>query len=214
MIQQIVLGASKQFGTSGPFMWVILIVLGIALAVVLERVAYYFIVCRGDSRKLSFTIARAIGANDIARARELAQKRSTPLFALLRTAIDRYAAGQGLAAIEESVEETAIREIPKMSRRINYLALFANIATLLGLLGTIAGLQVSFGSLASVDAAQKASMLASGISQAMNTTAFGLIVAIPCMACHTILNNKQQALTNEIDEAVVRVLGTMKEGRA
>ena len=98
-----------------------------------------------------------------------------------------------------------------MSQRLNYLSLFANIATLLGLLGTIAGLQVSFSSLVAVEAAKKATMLAQGISQAMNTTAFGLIVAVPCMILYTILFNKQQALTKDLDEAVVRLLNYMKK---
>jgi biopolymer transport protein ExbB/TolQ len=114
-------------------------------------------------------------------------------------------------AVQEGVEEAAIRELPKLSERLNYLALFANIATLLGLLGTIAGLQVSFSSLASVEAAKKATMLAKGISQAMNTTAFGLIVAVPCMIFYTMLNNKQQRLTKELDETVVKTVNLIKK---
>ncbi|MBD3314652.1 MAG: hypothetical protein GF344_02590 [Chitinivibrionales bacterium] len=201
---------ATQFNRGGPFMWVILTVLGIATAVVIERIIYYFIFCRGDSRMLTHHLSRALKHNNTDEARELVGKRRNPLYVLLRTAVDGYAAGQSLEIIRERVEEVAIGELPKISQRLNYLALFANIATLLGLLGTIAGLQVSFSSLASVDAAQKASMLATGISQAMNTTAFGLIVAVPCMIGYTMLSNKREALIKDIDEAVARIMNTLK----
>jgi biopolymer transport protein ExbB/TolQ len=100
-----------------------------------------------------------------------------------------------------------------MTQRLNYLSLFANVATLLGLLGTIGGLQVSFSSLAAAEAAKKATMLAAGISQAMNTTAFGLIVAVPCMIMYTALSNKRDRLLKDLDEAVVRLTNYLKRRR-
>jgi biopolymer transport protein ExbB/TolQ len=142
------------------------------------------------------------------------KKRHTPFFVLLRVAVERYQAGAPMEQVREGIEESSIKELPKITRRISYLSLFANIATLVGLLGTIAGLQQSFGSLASADAAQKAAMLSAGIAQAMNTTAFGLIVAVPCMVVFTLLNNKQQSLIADIDDAVVRVVNMMKTMRA
>jgi len=100
----------------------------------------------------------------------------------------------------------AIQEVPRFARRINYLAMFANIATLTGLLGTIFGLQRSFSSLAVAEASEKAAMLASGISQAMNTTAFGLMVAIPCLIAYAKLSNLQASRTEELDACSVRLL--------
>ena len=145
------------------------------------------------------------------KARKLAARRTTPMYQLLRTAVERYATGASTERIMESVEQSAIRELPRISNRINYLSLIANVATLLGLLGTIMGLQVSFASLASVDAAQKASLLANGIAQAMNTTAFGLIVAVPCMVMFTAFSNKQQSMLKTIDESISRFFSTIKE---
>jgi biopolymer transport protein ExbB/TolQ len=113
----------------------------------------------------------------------------------------------------DSVERVSISELPRISRRLNYLALIANIATLVGLLGTIVGLQTSFGSLASTDAAQKAAQLANGIAEAMNTTAFGLIVAVPSMVLYTILSNKQQSLIKDIDRGIAMFVDTVKEVR-
>ena len=173
-----------------------------------------FIICRVNNRKLTDKVSTALSQNRVSDATAVVSARKNPLYRLLQTAVEQFSSGADIDQIQERVEATAIREVPKIAKRLNYLSLFANIATLLGLLGTIAGLQVSFASLASVDAAQKASLLASGISQAMSTTAFGHIVAVPCMAMYTILNNKQQDLVKDIDETVVTVLSVMKRNAA
>lgn len=204
---------ARWFNSGGNFMWVILAVLAVAVAVMIERMIFYFFFCRGNAGSVSAQIAAAIDADNLAEATRIANRKKTPLYMLLRTAVSRFEAGMSVDQIQEGVEETAIMELPRMSERLNYLALFANIATLLGLLGTIFGLQVSFSSLAAVEAAQKATMLAKGISQAMNTTAFGLLVAVPCMVMYTALSNRQQRLLKEIDDAVVKLVNFMKRKR-
>ena len=147
-------------------------------------------------------------------AKKIVSAGNAPLQVLLRTAIDRYSSGFSTEEIQEGVEEAAIQQVPRLTQRLNYLALFANVATLLGLLGTITGLQLSFSSLATVEAAKKASLLASGISQAMITTAFGLIVAVPCMVLYTFLNNKHNQLVKDLDEAVVKFLNYLKKKKS
>ncbi|MBN1759120.1 MAG: MotA/TolQ/ExbB proton channel family protein [Chitinispirillaceae bacterium] len=201
------------FNAGGPYMWVILGVCAIAIAVAADRFIYYYLLCRTDPSRLQNRIMDVLTKKSADRFTFLKKGRS-PLFVLLQTAVDRFEAGAPMEQIEEGVEEASIKELPKITRRISYLSLFANIATLVGLLGTIAGLQQSFGSLASAEASQKAALLAAGIAQAMNTTAFGLIVAVPCMALFTFLNNKQQSLINDIDDTVVRIVNTMKTVRA
>jgi biopolymer transport protein ExbB/TolQ len=207
MIQTI----ATEFNQGGAFMWAILAVLAAAVAIVLERLIFYFVICNINGVQLAARIAKSLNSGDLDNAKKAACCRKAPVNTLIRTAIDRYGAGMSIDDIQEGIDEAAIKEVPKMSQRLNYLALFANIATLLGLLGTISGLQVSFSSLASVEAAKKATMLADGISEAMNTTAFGLMVAVPCMILYTVLSNKQQALTKDLDEAVVRVLNYMRK---
>lgn len=204
---------ATQFNAGGPFMWAILMIFAVALAVAIERAVYYFIYCSGNAAGLVHSIGKAVSENRIQETLTTLKKRKSPLHKLLTTALERYCAGAPITQIEEGVEEVSIKEIPKITGRISYLSLIANIATLVGLLGTIAGLQQSFGSLATAEAAQKAAMLASGIAQAMNTTAFGLIVAVPCMVLFTMLSNKKQSLINDIDDAVVRVVNNMKNTR-
>lgn len=203
---------AKFFVQGGAFMWVILLVLGAAAAVVLERLLFYYRSCLADSAALAAGVAGAIERNDLDGAEALAQGKS-PLHGLLRALVKRYRAGLSYKEIRQGVDEAAVRELPRFTERLNYLSLFANTATLLGLLGTIFGLITSFSSLSVAEASQKAALLAQGISVAMNTTAFGLIVAVPCMAAHTVLSNKQAALVNELDESLLRLLNFVEGKR-
>lgn len=209
MVQEI----ARQFNTGGMFMWVILAVFGFGLAVAIERMIYFFIYCNDGASRSINKVIESIGKNDVSNAKVIVNKRKTPFYRLLQTALERYLNGASTERIMDGVERVSINEIPRISRRVNYLALIANVATLLGLLGTITGLQTSFGSLATADAAQKATLLANGISEAMNTTAFGLIVAVPCMILYTILNNKQQSLIKEIDNGIALFVDMVKEER-
>ncbi len=192
-------------------MWVILAVLAFACAVILERSVFYYLYCRTDGDSLVHKVLTAIEVKNADQAMKIVNRRKTPFNNLIKVAVERYTCGAAFEGIMESVEKRSIKELPRLFCRTSYLSLFANIATLLGLLGTITGLQTSFGSLGSVDAASKASMLADGISEAMNTTAFGLIVAVPCMIMYTVLNNRQQALIKDIDDGIATFLDAIRE---
>jgi biopolymer transport protein ExbB len=207
MIQNI----AVQFNAGGPFMWVILAVFAVACAVTIERLIFYFIICQANGVKLVANVAQALNADDAVKAKKLVSRRRAPMNVLLQTALERFSTGMAFADIQKGVDNAAIREMPRMTQRLNYLSLFANIGTLLGLLGTIFGLQEMFGSLATVEAEKKAAMLASGIAQAMNATAFGLLVAVPCMVMFTMLSNKQHQITRDLDEAVVTLLDYLEK---
>ncbi len=201
---------AASFREGGSFMWVILGIFAIVCAVVVERAIFLYVYCGGDARRLARAVVDKVSAGDGAGARAVAGKRRTPVHVLLSVLLSRHAAGDGLEEMQDAVEESAITELPRYGDRIPWLALFANISTLMGLLGTITGLQTSFGSLGSVEASQKAAMLSSGISEAMNCTAFGLIVAVSCMVFHTLFTNRNMVLTRRLDEAVVRVMNYVK----
>jgi biopolymer transport protein ExbB/TolQ len=205
---------AKFFNSGGPFMWVILAIGAMATAVVIERLVFYFVICRVSGQSMLRKIAIALQNGNTDEAKNIVKKGNAPLLVLLRTAVDRFCAGMNMQDVEEGISETAIIEMPKMIQRLNYLSLFANIGTLLGLLGTIWGLQGSFSSLAAVEASKKATMLAAGIAEAMNCTAFGLIVAVPCMMLYTFLYNKQSQLTKGIDDTVIKLINVMKRLKA
>lgn len=201
---------AQKFQDCGDFRWVLLAVMVLAIAVTIERLIFFYIGCSRVNPKTAGEAAKAIKSGNITKTRAGFSKRKDPLSALIAVAIDRFEKGKDLEEIQESIDEEAVMQVPRFSSRLNYLALFANIATLLGLLGTIAGLQEAFSSLDGHEAAEKSAMLAAGISKAMNTTAFGLLVAIPCMAIYTYLNNKQKALTRALDDSMLRLVNFMK----
>jgi biopolymer transport protein ExbB/TolQ len=202
------------FRSGGPFMWVLLFFLACAVAVTAERLIFLYFVCPRDNSRLVDKLKTAVGEGRLEEASKMLAGKSSPTLTLLSVALDSFSAGFSAADIQEDVEESAIGQIHRFSVRLNYLSLFANVATLVGLLGTIAGLMQSFSALANVDAAQKATMLAAGISQAMITTAFGLIIAVPCMVVYTIFANRQSVLVKDLDESTVRLLNFMKKKRA
>lgn len=100
---------------------------------------------------------------------------------------------------------------PRLGKRTHYLSTFANIATLLGLLGTIVGLIQAFTAVSNADPSEKAALLSSSISVAMNTTAFGLIVAIPLLLIYSVLQTKTTELVDSLEMASVKVLNIIKE---
>jgi biopolymer transport protein ExbB/TolQ len=202
---------AKFFNEGGTFMWIILGVGAFALSVIVERLFFYFITCRGSARGLVAGVVKAISSNQIEAAAKLVAKKRSPVSRLLQVAVKRYEKGLPYQDIQQGVEESAIKEIPRFSSRLSSLGMFANIATLTGLLGTIFGLQVSFSSMKLAEGAEKATALANGIAQAMNTTAMGLLVAIPCMIAFTQLSNLQAGLTEDTDEATVKMLNFLEK---
>jgi biopolymer transport protein ExbB len=200
------------FEGGGTYMWVILAVLAVGVAVVIERMIFYYVVCAGNGRRMVADIAKALNENRVNDAKTIVSSKA-PLQSLLRIAVDRYSENMSIDEIQEGVEELSISQVPRFTKRLNYLALFANIATLVGLLGTINGLQLSFSSLVSVEASKKAAMLAKGISEFMTCTAFGLIVAVFCMVLYTVLSNKQNQLIKDLDESVVKCMNYLKKKR-
>jgi len=115
--------------------------------------------------------------------------------------------------IETAIEESMLEAIPRLEKRTHYLAMFANIATLLGLLGTIIGLIKAFTAVAQVDPSMKAEILSSSISVAMNTTAFGLMVAIPLIFIYTILQTKTTEIVDSLEMATVKSVNLMMQRR-
>ena len=115
--------------------------------------------------------------------------------------------------IQQSMDEEALRELPKIEKRTGYLAMLGNLATLCGLLGTITGLIKSFASVAGVDPSMKATMLSKGISEAMNCTAFGLGTGIMGLAAYAWLNGKTQHILDGVNQATVETLNLVVMGR-
>ena len=200
----------RFFAQGGPFMFVIGAVLFGAIAVIIERAYFYQVVCRVDGNALIDSTLQSIDRGQGRQVLGQLQEARSPLHALLGAAIAGHLDGLALSRIEGDVEEAAVREVARLHRRVDYLSMLANVATLAGLLGTIFGLKESFLSLSAADASAKATLLATGISQAMNTTAMGLLVAIPCMIAHARLVDRRNQLLTDLDAGVLRFLGRLR----
>jgi biopolymer transport protein ExbB/TolQ len=199
-------GVARFFQEGGAWMYILAGVSAFAFAITMERVMYYYVHCRVNAKSLLTQITRLVRNGEVEKARHLCSKMKNPLAIILESALWHFIQQEPDQEIQNAVDEVGLRELPKIQRRTHYLSLFANIATLMGLLGTIFGLQQAFGALATADPSQKASVLAKGIAMAMNTTAMGLMVAIPCMIMYSILGSKSNGIIEEIDESSVRLL--------
>ena len=196
----------------GAFMYVILAVWGIGIAISLERFKKLSFTYDVDGPSFMNEISRYVLSNDIQGAIRACSGSIALLPKVLKSGLKR--ANQSTEQVQNAIDATALEVIPKVERRLGFLQVLANVSTLFGLLGTIQGLIQSFAAVASADPAQKAELLASGISKAMNTTALGLLSAISIMLLHAFLTSKSEKIVNEIDEFSVKLLdllGTKKE---
>ena len=111
------------------------------------------------------------------------------------------------------MDQEALSQLPPLEKRTGYLAMLGNVATLMGLLGTISGLIKSFAAVSFADPSEKAALLSRGISEAMNCTAFGLLCAIPALLVYSLLQGKTQSLLDDINETTVTVLNMITSNR-
>ena len=190
--------------SGGVFMWIILGIWAIGIAIALERFMKYFYRYDVDGPSFMNELQRYILSNDIQGAIRACSASLAMLPKVLKSGLKR--AKQDINQIQNAIDATALEVIPKVELRLNYLQLIANISTLFGLLGTIQGLIQSFAAVASADPAQKGELLALGISKAMNTTFLGLIAAISIMMVHAFLSSKAEKITSEIDEYSVKLM--------
>ncbi len=183
----------------GIFMFPILMVSIAALALILERVYTLWLRYRLDEEGFLKGLMHALDEQDFAGAlEECARAENNPLSRVLRAGLLKV--NRSDKEIERAMEEEMLRTAPTIRKRIGYLATLGNVATLLGLLGTIFGLIQAFEGVSMADPATKQEILARGISIAMLTTAFGLIVAIPCLLFHAFLQNKAILMIEGLEE--------------
>ncbi len=204
----------NNFGTfmsdGGSFMLIILLVFFAGLAIGIER----FLRFRSfDLNAASFMneIQKLVLANKIKDAIQYCSGSKAMLPKVIKNGLKR--SNQNSEQVQNAIDATALEIIPNVEKRIHYLNLLANISTLLGLLGTIFGLIMAFEAVGAADPSQKATILAAGISKAMNTTAFGLISAITIMVFHSFLTSKSEKIISDVDQYSVKlldILGTMK----
>lgn len=200
------------------FMYAIALFAAIAMAIGIERFYYIMIRSNINADKFMAEIRKLVAGGNMDRAIALCDRgkqKALPFVVLrgLKRAIESDALD--FRAIQNAVDEGTLEVIPKLQERTNYLSMFANVATLTGLMGTIFGLILAFNAVGGegIPEADKTRFLAAGISAAMNTTIFGLMVAIPSLIVYTFLTNATTKIIDEMDEHLVKLINLITGNR-
>ena len=198
------------FQTGGTFMYPILIVFAFGAAICIER--YLKLSGIGKVNKEVWdAVHPLLDEGNFDGARESIAENESTVANLLNMGLSRQGSVRRRDDIEIAMEESMMEVIPTLEKRTPYIALFANICTLLGLLGTIMGLIEAFTAVANADPAEKADMLSASISVAMNTTAFGLMAAIPLLITHAMLSSKTSEIIDSLEMASVKTLNIISD---
>jgi biopolymer transport protein ExbB len=194
----------------GPFMYVNLCTALVAVSIIIERAIYFIFRFQVNVPVFLEQIRRLVSANNLDRAVKLSTASSTPVAKVAKAGLTRF--NKGEVAIATAIEETLIDTLPDLKKRISSLWSLANIATLLGLIGTIFGLIKTFGSLGTANPADRARMLSDGIAEAMNNTALGLAIAVTCMVGHLLLSGVSKRHQADLDGFAFKLENFLVEG--
>jgi biopolymer transport protein ExbB len=197
----------RFFQSGGMFMYPIMVVLALGLAIAIERYIYLSLATAKNSlawRQLQPSLEKG----NFRQAMGFATKSKSAISKILNYGLARAKTSRRRDDVEIAMEEGLMEVVPRLEKRTHYLATFANIATLLG---TIIGLIEAFTAVSAANPAEKADLLSASISVAMNTTAFGLMVGIPLLLIHAVLQTKTTELVDSLEMASVKVLNFITE---
>ncbi len=196
-------GLAAFFKEGGLVMYAIL-ALGVAAAGIgLERFIVIVSAARLDGRKLTKDVLAHVNRGDLAGARNLARQSDAPAAQVVQAVLNVPELEE--YKLQSAADDAIALAMPPLTRRLAHLNVLANIATLVGLLGTIAGLMTAFAAVGAADPSQRSAFLAHGISMALNATAFGLVVAIPTLVTQGFLVGLVEGIAEQVEESGIRV---------
>ena len=203
---------SELFRKGGPFFIVNTFFLAIVIGLIIERAIYFL--GRGHLNAKAFLeqLRKLLSANNVDRAKKLCDATTAPVARVAKAGLNRLHRGE--AAVAQAMEETMTDTLPEVKTRIGALWSLANIATLVGLLGTITGLIRTFASLEEVDPAAQRKELTRGIAEAMYNTAFGLGIALLCMLGHLLLSAAMKKVIADLEAFSLRFENLLADGGA
>ena len=193
------------FSTGGMFMYPILIVFAVGVAIAVERF-FTLGVVTSKNQAVWEKVQPLLDGGEFDEARQMTSEDDSTISQVLNMGLSLQGAVRRREDIEIAMEESMMEIVPRLEKRTPYVALASSIATLLGLLGTIMGLIQAFTAVANANPAEKADLLSASISVAMNTTAFGLMVAIPLLVVHAVLTSKTGDIVDSLEMATVKAL--------
>lgn len=201
------------FQQGGFFMWPILFISFMGAALAIERVRYMRQASAVRKEEFLNQLNQLVLQGNLERCIALCNQSQTPLTKIVRAGLMAIASRKSVDEVQTAMDAVALREIPKIEKRTSLLAMLANMATLVGLLGTTSGMIGAFAAVATVAASEKAAKLAAEISEAMNCTAFGLLVAIPLLGAYGWLTTRGTEIVDDVHEAAVATLNFILSNR-
>jgi len=198
------------FSNGGVFMYPIVLLLALGLGIAVERYITLTLAAKKNQQTWE-KLEQMLRKGEFEQARELGNKDDSTIAQLFAAGLARQGAVRRREDVDRAMEETLMAIIPRLEKRTHYLATFANMSTLAGLLGTIIGLIHAFTAVSTADIADKAELLSASISIGMNCTAFGLMVAIPLVLVHSLLQTKTTELIDSLEMVSVKIVNSIAE---
>jgi biopolymer transport protein ExbB/TolQ len=187
-----------------PFSFINIGVLAFSLAIVAERLVFMLTKYRVNAPEFMAQVRKLVQAGNIDRAIKLCEAAPLPLLQVIKSGLTQV--NRGEEAIIASMDEKLSEEVPNLEKRTPWLWTLANLATLIGLLGTVRGLIKAFKAVGEIDdPAQKQALLTGGISEAMWNTFLGLLIAVICMASHLLLNSMAKKHKHQMEAAAQKL---------
>lgn len=201
---------SEVFQKGGPFFIVNTFFLAIVIGLIVERAIYFL--GRGHLNAKAFLeqLRKLLSANNVDRAKKLCDATTAPVARVAKAGLNRLHRGE--AAVAQAMEETMTDTLPEVKARVGALWSLANIATLVGLLGTIAGLIATFAAIGDANPADRQKRLSDGIAEAMYNTAYGLGIALICMIGHLLLSGAMKKVIADLEAFSLRFENLLAEG--
>jgi len=195
----------KFFQDSGVFIYPSLLIMAVGLAIALERFVYLSH-ARRSNRRAWDELLPLLQGGDFQEAYSVTSKSRTAIGKIVHSGLRRVKSARRREDLDAAMEEGMMEIVPRLEKRTHYIATFANVITLVGLLGTIIGLIKAFTAVAQVNPAEKAELLSASISIAMNNTAFPLMVAIPFLLIHAFLQARTSEIVDSLEVAKISFL--------
>ena len=199
---------AQFFAAGGKMMLPILLIGLVGLAIAIER----FVTlnrAQAQTKRMWAEVEPSLSKGDFDKARKVVSDDNTPLGRLLGAGLAMQGAVRRRDDVEKAMQEGIMEIVPRLEKRTHYLGTFANLATLVGLLGTVSGLISAFSAVAMANPAEKANLLSASISEAMNCTAFGLGTAVPLLFLHAFLTSRTQSLVESLEMAAIKYLNVL-----
>lgn len=195
----------KFFQDSGLFIYPSILIMALGLAVAIERFIFLRR-ARTENRRLWERMLPLLQGGKLDKVEAVAAKSEAAIGKIVAHGLERLKITHRREDVDAAMEEGMMEIVPRLEKRTHYIATFANVITLVGLLGTIIGLIKAFTAVANVNPAEKAELLAASISIAMNNTAFALMVAIPFLLIHAFLQARTSEIVDSLEAAKVSFL--------